>query len=302
MHGIHLRNADLNLLVVLRALLETRSVTQAAAQLGVSQSATSHALSRLRVLFADPLLVRSGRGMTTTPRADALEQPLGLHLDGLELLLRPQDDFDVSTVQRTFRIAGEDYFSTVVLPNLLARVAPRAPGVVVEMLPRSPTPERGLANRDFDLHVGVVKANAAEASRRQVLFTDDMVCVLRHGHPAAGVELDVKTYAELDHVMVGVGPRGPTGVDDELARRGLERRIGCRVGHFVAAPAVVAETDMVLTLPRRLAQRFCAGHGLTILETPLPRLPFQYAQFWHAAMQQDPGHRWFRTQVRLAAA
>jgi DNA-binding transcriptional LysR family regulator len=301
MHSVHLRNADLNLLVVLRALLETRNVTRAAAKLGASQSATSHALSRLRLLFADPLLVRSGRSMTTTPRAEALRGRLHLHLDGLEQLLRPQEEFDPGTARRTFRVAGEDYFSTVVLPSLLARLAERAPGVVVEVLPRPESPQRALADGDFDLHVGVVKRSAASGLRHQLLFTDDMVCVLREAHPAAQGELDLRTYAGLAHVMVGVGPRGPTGVDDELAKHGLTRHIACRVGHFVAAPAVVAETDMVLTLPRRLARRLCARYGLTIRQTPLPPLPFRYAQYWHASMQEDSGHRWFRTQLRLAA-
>ncbi len=301
MNALHLKNADLNLLVVLLALLETRSVTAAAAQLGASQSATSHALSRLRALFDDPLLVRAGRGMIPTPRADALRQPLEQHLGGLGRLLRPRLGFDPGSAQRTFRIASEDYFSTVVLPTLLARITPEASGVAVEILARAESPVEGLADGTYDLQAGVAKRSSPRGLKRQILFADEMVCLLRQGHPVGAGALDIPTYARLSHVMVGVGARGPTSVDDELAKHGLRRHIACRVAHFVAAPAVVAKTDMVLTLPERLAAELSAEYGLRVLPTPLPRIRFRYAQFWHPVMHEDPGHRWFRAQVREAA-
>ncbi|HHH30076.1 MAG TPA: hypothetical protein ENK57_17265 [Polyangiaceae bacterium] len=158
------------------------------------------------------------------------------------------------------------------------------------------------------MHIGPSPSVASSVLKRQRLLSDEMVCVVREDHPALGrgggrrlPKLSLETYTGLGHIMVGVGKRGPTTVDRELAERGTRRRIVCRVPHFVAALTIVGETDLVLTVPRRLAARLGRGHGLTLCRTPLSKMPFQYAQFWSPIYHADPGHRWFRAQALSAA-
>jgi DNA-binding transcriptional LysR family regulator len=290
-----LAKADLNLLVTLDALLGEKSVTRAASRLGVTQSAMSHALNRLRAQFDDPLLVRRGGTMVPTPLAERLVEPLAGTLGELERLFASRSQFDPATDARRFSILASDYAAIVILPGLMRRLRRVAPAV--DLLVRSRRrPERSLAEEDFDLMIGPVRAELPSLYRQRLLV-DRLVCVARRGHPALAGGLTLERYLEAQHVLVS--PRGLRGgfVDDELARRGLERRVALEVPHFVVAPMVIADSDMLLTIPERLADRVGRFVALDVAPVPLDVPDIEFAQLWHERNKDDAANIWLRGLV-----
>ncbi|HEU4537370.1 MAG TPA: LysR family transcriptional regulator, partial [Polyangiaceae bacterium] len=200
MHQIQLQDVDLNLLVALEALLAERSVTKAAARLGLTPSATSHALARLRATLGDELLVRARGGMAPTPRGEELLAPLRRALRDLGDLVRGGATFDPASARRELTLAMTDYVEAVLLPPLLERVAARAPGVTLRVRPlKQSDVALPLENGTFAIAVGA-SFDEAPGLRQQSLFTETMVCVCRQGHPRVRQELDLETYLALGHV------------------------------------------------------------------------------------------------------
>ncbi len=305
-----LRGLDLNLLVALSALLEVGSVTAAAAQVGVTQSAMSHTLRRLRGLFDDALLVRAGAGMAPTPRAAALREPLRAALSGLARALDAGQDFEPATTERVFRMASPDVFDALVLPTLLARFAARAPRAGLVVAPGLDDLRARLATGALDVAVVPRLLTAAEAAddfgptladalRTRRLLVDHFRVFVRVGHPLAG-PLDAGTFAALDHLLVSPTGRGEGVVDVALAARGLRRRVVLRVPDFGTALAVVADTDLVLTAPGALQHR-AARRGLRTLDVDLDLPRHAVGLVWHPRFDADAGHRWFRAQLVEAA-
>jgi DNA-binding transcriptional LysR family regulator len=291
---------DLNLLTALDALLRERQVTRAAATLGLSQPAMSHALKRLRELFGDPLLVRSGQGMALTARAAELQPRVREVLARVPPLLEPEP-FVPAHCARTFRLVMTDLVGWLLLPTLVGHLAEVAPRATLRVLPPMEDVPAALETGRVDLALGV-HSRPPEGLRQQRLFTDTLVCVVRQGHPSVRGGLSLKTYAGLSHVVVA--PRGLPGsaVDEELARRGLRRHVALTVPHFLLAPHVVAGSDAVATLSAHLAARLAPLLSLEVHLPPLP-LPGQpISQLWHERTHADPAHRWLREQVREACA
>jgi DNA-binding transcriptional LysR family regulator len=297
MYGVHLRSVDLNLLVVLGALLETESVREAARRLALSPSATSHALRRLRDLFDDPLFVRAGRRLVPTPRAEALAPRVRALLEDAEGVLAADAPLDPSRLERAFTVATTDYAELEVLSRVGVRLAAEAPGV--RLLSRAvPGVTAALRDRAVDLGIGVVREGLPEEFRQEVLFHEDFVVLLAEGHPALEEELDAPTYAALGHVLVA--PLGiPRGVVDErLAERGLTRRVARTVGSFLVAPHLLTGTGYVLTCPRRVADRFGARLGLVSRPPPIPLKGFDIRLLWHRRHDGDAAHAWLRQRIR----
>lgn len=305
MHDVNLSSVDLNLLVVLRALLAERSVTTAAQRLGLSQPATSHALSRLRDLFGDPLLVRVGRTLVLSPRAEALRPDVDRALDAVSGLLAKPPAFDPKTATRTFSIATSDYGQFVLLPPLLARIAKEAPKVDLWVRDMSAMPmDEWFRDGGLDVALAPVGAKARRARGLQVerLFTESFVCVVRKGHPAVKKRLTLSAFAELPHAFIA--PRGTRGgvVDEALKKRGKSRRIALAVPHFLVAPHAVARSDLIVTLAERVARFFEEHLPVRVLPPPLPLPTFAVSLIWHERVGADPGHAWFRKQIAAAAA
>jgi len=294
MHSMHepsLRNVDLNLLLVLQALLEERHVTRAAARLGLSQSATSHALARLRELYGDPLLVRSGRKLSLSPRADRLLPQLARGLGELSAAVSDEPVFDARTVQRNFNVGTSDYGQAVWLPRLLARLAREAPGVAVSVN-GAPNLAELLESADIDLAVG--PGVFAPTLSSVTLFSDDFVCMLKRRGALSRGKLSLARYLAAEHVVVA--PTGTPGslVDTVLSQRGLSRRVAVRVPNFLAAPIVVAGSDYVNTGPARLARLLAEWHPITLRPPPLPLPSFDLKLVWHPRLEHDPAQRWLR--------
>lgn len=302
MHGVHdgmnLAAIDLNLLVALEALLGERHVTRAAARLGLSQSATSHALARLRRLLGDPLLVRDGQSLVPTVRAAALAPRLSEALGSLRAALAPPAAFDPATARRRFTIGLADYAQFVLLPPLLARLSEAAP--YVDLVARDYAAGQ-LGELDFTVAPdrSVMRADplAGPALRARRLFRERYVCVARRGHPKIGKKLDLATFVALPHAFIA--PRGTPGgvVDEALAERGLTRRVALMIQHFLVAPYAIAGSDLVITLAERLALAFVERLPLVIHEPPLPLPQFTMQLYWHERHHLDPAHRWLREQL-----
>ncbi|KYF91417.1 hypothetical protein BE20_14740 [Sorangium cellulosum] len=297
---------DLNLLVVLDALLDERHVTRAAARLGMTQPACSHALGRLRRALGDPLLVRgTGGAMVPTPRAEALAPGLRAALRGLASAIRGEARFDPGAARRTFRIATGDYAELVLLPPLLSLLAREAPGIDVWMLPLSLTQEgvvAQLSSGAVDVVIGPPRRGWPEGLYLRPLFDERFRCVVRRGHPAERSALTLDRYCALSHLLVA--PRGTPGslVDDALAALGRSRRVAATVSHFLVAPHVVAATDLMATLGARIVDAAAAPLGLAVLPPPLELAGFSFAMIWHERTHHDPAQRWLRDQLARAAS
>lgn len=293
----HVAAADLNLLVVLDELLRTRSTTLAARRLGRTQSAVSHALSRLRDTFADPLFVRAGATLRPTHVAESLATPVRELLERAETLLsRSNEAFDPKRIERTFVLAGTDYAEMLILPRLIPILRREAPGIDLVTRFLGDEVERAIQAREVDVAFGA-RLRALSGVARDDVRTDPMVVVLRRGHPATRRRLTPESFAALDHVLVT--PRGLPGsaMDSALESLGLSRRVVLRLPHFAAAAHVVARTDLVVMMPAGFAELVRRDAGLVTLATPVPIAAFTFAIAYAAAAENDPAHRWFRQQV-----
>jgi DNA-binding transcriptional LysR family regulator len=298
-HHMHLLSIDLNLLVVLRALLETQSVKQAAVRVSLSPSATSHALARLRDLFDDALLVRAGRGLVLTPRAARLRPVLVQWLGDAETLLADTGAFLPAAARRRFVLGTNDYTERVVLVPLSGRVAASAPGV--DLLSRhAGDAQLGLRAGTVDLVVGASRSWPGDIEHED-LYEERHVCLLRRGHPAARGLLTAERYAGLSHVLVAPGGSPTSHIDRRLAALGLSRRVARTVGTFSVAPHLLIDSDLVLMLAERLALPAARELGLVVVEAPFAvRFPISMA--WHRRTSGDPAQAWLRAEVRAAVA
>ena len=303
MRRVDLSNFNLNLLLALDGLLSQRSVTAAAKRVRVTPSAMSHSLSELRHLLGDPLLVRSGRGMVLTPRAEALVGPLHtLLMDAERLLGGGGATFDPATTVRRFVIAATDFLATVLMPALLETAAREAPGTSLEIVPSS---RRGnawlLETGDIDLAIGAI-VDEAPGIRRMDLLTDGFACAARKGHPRIDGALDLDSYVQTPHLLITLGDdAGPTWVDQALTKLGKKRHVAARVRYFMAAPLIVARSDLLLTGPSMLIRYFAELVPLQVLRPPIDLPTYPEEAYWHQRFDEDPAHTWLRNLVKKTA-
>ncbi len=296
-------HVDLNLLVVLRALLETRSVTRTAERSGMSQPAVSRALAKLRRIFDDALLVKSGTVMRPTIRGSALVEPLQKALAGLTDVLSDRPPFDPASTTRVFRIATTDYGATVILPRLSGLMFSEAPRASVEIAPVDGQTFRNLGETNLDL--ALYSDNPVPPTlRARDLFRETFACLLRAGHPALARSergrMRLEDYVSVSHILVSVPGGRPGPVDTALAALGHSRHVAVRIPYFSTAALVAANSDLVLTIPRRAAENFSDDSRLRLVEPPLELPNFGYRMLWHERTHAEPDHAWLRRMVLRA--
>jgi DNA-binding transcriptional LysR family regulator len=291
---------DLNLLVVFDAVMRERNVTRAGQTLGLSQPAMSHALTRLRYMLKDELFVRSPKGMRPTPRAEQLALPVRAALDGLQHSLEPPQ-FDPSEATRNFRIAADNYSAIVLVGSLAARVTKLAPGLTLDFRASGTLNVPDLLDRgELDLAIGSWR-DQGERFSRMPLLQDDFVAVLRKQHPAAEArELSMQQFAALPHLVITSVPYATDFVDQALARRNLKRRIQLRAP-FLSAVRILAASDMVTVLERRVAEELIYYRPLVIRSLPHSSLNIETMMIWPRWLDNQPAHRWLREIVNTAA-
>ena len=291
---MNIRDVDLNLLRVFDAVLRERGVTPAAAGLGLTQPAVSNALSRLRGVFGDPLFVRTATGMDATPFARELAEPIRQALALLDSALAHGPGFDPASTTRAFRFYMSDLGQIEFLPPLIERVQKEAPGVRLEAVALEVEDiAAALAAGSLDLAVGFLPGLGAPV-RRRALFRDPYLCLMRADHPIQS--LTKKKFAEASHALVSYRG-GHRVIEEALERAGLARKIALRVPHFTVVPMGLERTDLILTLPARVAKVFERRGKLKTLPPPVAIPQAEVAVHWHERFEADPGNGWLREQV-----
>lgn len=287
----------MNLLLALEALIAEVSVTRAARRVHVTQSAMSHNLAQLRALLGDPLLIRGKGGMALTPRAQALAGPLRLGLSQLQRALSDEQRFDPATARQTFTLAMGDFVSVLVMPALLERVRGAAPGIVLEVATVDRRRNRDLLEAgELDLAVGV-RFERGPGIAGETLTPQRFVSVVRRDHPEIRGALSLEQYVRWPHVLVGGRSEEGAIVDGALRKLGRARSVVLRVPYFLAAPVMVASSDLILTTAQLVAEHFARLYPLQVLAPPVELPGFTIDQVWHERFEQDPAHRWLRAQV-----
>ena len=295
MSEIDFRRINLNLLPALRALLHERGVSAAARRMGVTQSAMSHSLAKLRELLDDPLLVPSGRALVPTPRGEELMAALPEALDRLRTVLEGDERFDPRTARRSFTVAALDYFELTTLPTLWRYLQRHAPGIdlQVERVRRESLARLGAG--ELDLMLAGTSARIPMAGlRSRELYREPFEVIARPDHPRIRGRLDLDTYLELDHVLIRVDGAKEGLVDRMLHASGRRRRIALTVPHFVAAPLAVMQSDLVATVASGVAARARQLFGLRSYPPPLELPSATIAMWWPRAHEADPARRWLR--------
>jgi DNA-binding transcriptional LysR family regulator len=285
---------DLNLLVVFDAIYRSRNLTAAGRALGLSQPAMSHALGRLRTLFKDPLFVRLPRGLYPTPLADdvapALMEGLGTIRGGLD-----RRTFEPAESRRVFNLGMSDVAEVTHLPLILDAARASAPHVRLNTTEVAGSRLRdALADGEVDMATGDYDLGAG--CRSVALYASTYACVLRADHPVIGARLTLKQFRAVEHVLVA--PQGAfhhgEAVDRVLARREVNARIAVRVSHFHGIMALVTSSDLIATIPRRLAQTMQRFANIKVLEPPVALPKIRVSLYWHERFHRDPGNAWLR--------
>jgi len=293
-----LRQVDLNLLVVFAALAEERSVTGAAARLLLSQPAVSRSLQRLRDMFHDDLLIRTPSGYEPTARGDRLLKELTVILPRLDRLLVGAT-FDPKAEHAAFRIAATDNATHVVCPPLCRMVLPYADKVSVQFVGLYEGTFEAMERGRLDLALNADDGHTPDRFHREVIYRDDFVCVVakESRHPR---KLTLKQYLDGVHVGVGILAGRRTIPEQRLAALGLARRCAVEVPYFTAAIRCVPGTNLIATVPRRLAEFERHNPAVKIVRPPAEMTGFKYLMVWHARLHTDAAHVWLRAMVRAA--
>jgi DNA-binding transcriptional LysR family regulator len=293
---MNLSSVDLNLLAAFNALAKERNVTLAANRIGLSQPAMSNALARLRKLFNDPLFVRTVAGMQPTPYAQQLEDPIARACELFESALQIDAGFDpATTTRKTFNFYLSEIGEVVFLPKIVLGLQQRAPGIGVKV---SRVPENGpqaaMEAGTVDLAIGIFPDLKA-GFYQQRLYGDRFVCIAQRGLTRRTSAMSLEEYVGAPHAVVAsTGTGHDTAIERILWKQRLHRRIAVTVPHFMALPAIVAQTDAIATIPFRMASALGSHANIEVLDVPVrfPRLEIR--QHWHERFHHDAASRWLR--------
>lgn len=250
--------------------------------------------------FDDELLVRRSNDMEPTALAESLVESLAGLLAQIEALLWHDQAFDPATADRELAVAVTDFVEATLMPVVLPRLG-LGSGLRLRLRRLgSELPERALADGDIDLAVGTI-LSAPMVMRVSMLYRETFAAIVRRDHPCLAAPLTLETYAALGHVLIAAPGDGPGIVDVALGAHGLRRNVVLRTPHFLTVAPLVAATDLICTLPTRIAHAGSQRHDVVVLEPPLPVAGFDISMFWHPRRERDPAVQWLREQLRAAA-
>lgn len=287
---------DLNLLVTLDVLLAEGSVAGAARRLRLSPSAMSRALTRLREVTGDPLLVRAGRGLVPTPRAFELKSHVGTLVDSANSILRPAEKLDLTNLRRRFTLRTSEGFVETFAPRLIAEVGREAPGVLLQFLAKRDKESAPLREGEVDIETGVIDQTTAPEMRAFPLFEDRWVGVVRDGHALPRNRVAIEKYAAADHVQILRPGLHSSEIDEAVQAAGHERRVAAIVSGFATAIVLARDTDLIATVPERHTEGLRQGVRAFTLPFDVPS--FTISMLWHPRLDGDLAHRWLRSIMR----
>ncbi|HZP77585.1 MAG TPA: LysR family transcriptional regulator [Pseudolabrys sp.] len=291
---MHIADLELTELRLLAELTDLRKLSAAAARLGLSQSAASHALARLRRRSGDPLFIRGKDGFYPTPRGErmglAARRALDILLDGFAA----REPFAPAHSARRFNVYMSDVGQMVILPKLLAHMAEAAPQTSLRAHPIPlEQPGAALAAGEVDLAVGFF-SNLTTGFRQSTLFREHYVCVVRSGHPAFRDGMSAQAFAATPRALTDSSGMAHALMQAELRKHGVGGHTRLIVPQFMVLPMVIAHSDLLVIMPSRLAQAFAELAPIKILKPPLPLKPYDIKMFWHERFHKDPAVAWFR--------
>jgi DNA-binding transcriptional LysR family regulator len=299
---------DTYLLRVLTVLLAERNLTRAAIRMNQSQPAISAALRKLRLLFNDELLVRSGNSMVPTPRGLEVLASARAALQEIDKLFVPAQSFDAATTQQQFKIGCPDYLATVFLSGVVRELRRRAPGARLLIHPLGPEHdfERALANGELDVVIGNWP-EPPEQMHTAPLLQDDIVCLMAAGHPLANEggkgKMTVQQYLKAPHVVPLPFSASHRGViDRHLASLRVTRNACVTVPFFTMAPHLLVGSDLIFTISRHFAQHYALMLPLVVVDCPVDYPPMRFYQMWHGRQQASEAQRWLRRVLKEVAA
>lgn len=285
---------DLNLLSVFQEVYRERQISSAARRLGLSQSAVSNALARLRRSFGDELFVRTAAGMQPTPLATQMAEPIGAAMAQVALALNQRSRFDPATSARRFVLAMTDVGEIYFMPALIERCRLLAPQVEISSVRAGTVAlKEEMEGGRVDLAVGPFE-DISEALYQRQLFRQPYVTMMRKGHPLGKGQLTLARFVKAEHLLVDASESPYDRINALLARAGIGPMVRYRVPHFTAVPYMVSTSDLVVTVPQKLAERAQAPFGLEWVVPPLELPALQTNVFWHRRYNQDPGNQWLR--------
>ena len=299
MNDIHNGELDLNLLPVFDALIRVRSVSRAADDLGMSQSAVSHALKRLRLFFGDQLFLKTGSGMQPTPRALALQAPVLAVMGAVRGELLVREGFIAATSRRVFSLCLTDMGELIFLPRLIERLRAQAPGCTLRTL-QIPIQqiEHALESGEADLALGSLHSMPGGLFQQQ-LFTRSFVTIVNKRNRAIAGTLSRAQYLAMEHIVVSLSGRVEDAYDGIVDQLAGPRRVYLTTPHFLTVPMIIEQNpDLIATVPRELATRFAGCDSIRTLETPIDVPPFAIRQHWHPRFQHDAANVWLRRLVK----
>lgn len=298
MRVTHLRQSDLNLLVVFAALAEERTITGAASRLFLSQPAVSRALQRLRGMFKDDLFIRAPAGYQLTPKGQAVLRELEVALPRLDRLIGG-DQFDPSCEEATFRIAGRDHAFSVLCPVFCRQFLPAAHKVSFEFVAAHDGSFTSMERGRIDLVLCSDDEAIPPNFESEVLYEEGVVCVVAKENSLPR-RLTLKRYLDSWHISVKIKGSEPTIVEKSLASLGVKRRSAIRMPYLWAALRSVPGTEYMVTVPKRLGNALEGDRTLRVLKPPPDLHPFKYLMVWHRRMNSDAAHNWLRKIIRKA--
>jgi DNA-binding transcriptional LysR family regulator len=297
----NLRSIDLNLLLALKALIEEKSVSRAAEKMCMSQPAMSHVLRRLREQLDDPVLVKSASGMVPTARAQALLEPTVAVLREIEKIFQPPEVFDPKTSRRRFVISTSDYVTFALLLELAESASRIAPNIELHIRQPITGPSHvAFEEQDIDLAIGF-DANFATTPHlcSERLMDESIVCLTRQCNTVVpGNDITLEQFLECKHVLITWREAGTGLIDDCLARVGLHRNISLVLPNFLTTPWILEKTDLLLCLPRRMANKFVQLAPLKILPIPIDLPRYELMMLWRPCHERDRAHMWLRERLR----
>jgi DNA-binding transcriptional LysR family regulator len=284
---------DLDWLAVFVEVYKNQSVSKAAVRLGIAQASASIALNKLRRHFDDRLFSRTSQGMEPTPRAQSIYPELAEALLHIERARGTQRGFSPVDARRRFRICMTDISEIVLLPMLVNRLRQTAPGLEIEAEKITPDSRRRLESGDVDLAVGFTPDLEA-GFYQHALFAQSFVCLAAAGHPRVRLKLGRRAFSAEDHIVVTAPGTGHSIVDKVLARHKVERRVVLRVPSFLGVARIVAQTELLVIVPKLLGHAVASQERVQLLEPPVPLPAYKVKQHWHERFNTDSGNLWLR--------
>ena len=289
----HVEDIDLNLLIALDVLLSERHITNAAIRLKISQPAMSRTLTRLRDTFGDPLLVRTSAGYVATARAENLVDPVKDILRQIQGTLTTPT-YDPATEMGEFRVSTLGYGEVVVIPGFMEAISKETPNVEIVIVNRSVYSVDEILEGKADILFGARLPDVSKACIIQPLYEDKFVCVMSDCHPLAKGKLTLEGYLNYPHSIIHTGERAGSHIDDLLEKLGHKRKILKRSPHWTASLMSLATTELLQTVPERMARSLANTGGLVVKELPIDLAPSKFELMWHSRFNDDPRHKWFR--------